>query len=144
MWDLIKIFLFSNAVWLSAGPMSVTPTSPAAFSKTEISAINSGAHLLVDVTEMMPADARVSLTSAREWVQENIPEGSVSATLQCPECDGRVELAYQGQNSWDGSSMSISLDHVDKMPVGNDFTGVTVRSTIPLRKVRIQWVNYSK
>ncbi|MFT3761657.1 MAG: hypothetical protein QM761_03395 [Pseudoxanthomonas sp.] len=144
MWEMIRIFLFANAVWLTPNPVDFTPASAKTFSGTEISAINSGARLHVDVTEMMPREAMTNISIAREWVQKNIPEGSVAAELQCPKCNGDVELTFKGHTSWDKNSMSISLEGSEEIPTGKEFTEVRINSMVPLRQVRVQWINYSK
>lgn len=144
MWEAIKILLFANAVWLAPNPVDLTPGTAKIFPESEISAINSGARIDIDVTDMMPREAIKDISTARSWVKANIPIGSVTAVLRCPQCNEDVKLAFNGHSSWGGRSMSISLEGSGEIPTGKEFTEVRIRSAVSLRHVRVQWINYKK
>lgn len=143
MWKTIRAFLLAKAILLSPSPVDMNADAVVTFSK-EISALNSGAALHVDVSSMMPRSAMVDISTARQWVPSHIPRGSLTATLYCSECSGNVHLAFNGHTSWDGKSMHVILDRKGGVPPGVKFTKIEVSSEVELRQVLVQWVNQGK
>jgi hypothetical protein len=143
MWGTIKILLLAKAFLLTSHPIDIKPDSAVTFSK-EISALNPGAAVHVDVSSMMPRSAMVDISTTRQWVPSHIPRGSLKATLYCPECNGNVHLTFNGHTSWDGKTMRVILDRKGGVPPGVKFTKVEVSSEVELRQVLVQWVNHGK
>lgn len=144
MWEFIRILFLSNSIWLTSGVIDLDAGATRVFSDTELSAVNSGANIMIDLTDMMPPEARDNIQSSRAWVTANIPVGSIGAKLKCPDCEGNVELSFRGQTSWDDDSMGIRLESGGYMPKGKEFTEVRIFSKVKLSRVRVQWQNYGK
>ncbi len=143
MWRTIRAFLLASTFLLSPSPVDIHAGAVVTFTK-EISALNSGAALHVDVSSMMPRSAMVDISTARQWVASHVPRGSLTATLYCSECSGNEHLAFNGKTSWDGKFMNVVLDSKDGVPPGVKFTKVEVSSEVELRQVRVEWVNHRK
>lgn len=75
--------------------VGVTPISL----EEPILAVNSGARLYVDISSMVPDEARNNIFLAREWVETNVPARCLNAVLTN---DGLrpVKLEFQGNTSY--------------------------------------------
>lgn len=142
MKNFFLILFFAKSVMLSDAPMDLlgeadlSPDEP-------VSAITSGAHLRLDLTEQVKG--RVDLSDSAgvlAYVERIFPKGTVSGRLV--SADGREFPLDRSSAATDGESVELLLSAKGGLPTGVDFTTVTVTSIIPLYRVTVTWQNHAK
>jgi hypothetical protein len=142
MKEFFLILFFAKSVMLSDAPgdilgeVDLSPDEP-------VSAITSGAHLRLDLTEQLKG--RIDLADSvavLAHLERMYPQGTVSGRLLA--LDGQEFLLDRSSGATDGKSAELLLSASSGLPTGLDFSRVWVTSSIPLYGVTVTWQNHAK
>lgn len=139
MWEFIQ-GLFLAKLLLLAGPGDFVPGTHQIEIREPVSAISGGASLRLDITSMVPQEAR-SLAASREWIEKTFPDNSIRATLKSK--DGlSVNLSFDGASSWEPESIQLIIAASEGVPKGVEFSSLALSTDLHLQQVTLTWANY--
>lgn len=142
MIELIKIFLLAKVVLLTPSPVTfyddytLLPEPP-------IKAVNSRAHIIIDVTTMIPGGTSNDINESFNLLSEYFPAESImvelsSATLETTILLSRISYAVNAEE------LLVYVMSESNMPKNLAFDKVTVKTDTPLSDVKIYWRNHMK
>lgn len=141
--EWLWVLVFGSFVTLTDEPIDLAVGLNHVPLRKPISALNSGARMYVDVTSMVPAEATASIFLARQWVDENVPSGCLSAVLVGDNL-APVKLEFNGHSSYGEDGLWLNLANSNDLPLRQDFSELTFSSCMALPGVLVYWRNHGK
>ena len=142
MLDFLIILFFAKTVLLTPDFIDIDVSNELYkldFAKP-VRAINSGASIQLDVTEMLSSDIDKGVTVIRTEIKELFPDGSIEATLFGE--GSNINLEYRGSLI---SKNSIRLQFKsNQMPTDKEFSSLVLKTKVNLKRVKFFWRNHQK
>jgi hypothetical protein len=135
MLDFLKMLFFTKFVLLTPefinfeGEYSIIPEKP-------ISALNSYAHISIDVSHMMTSYQGKDVIAKLDAMKKVFPKNSISAYVI--DLEGRTVKFDKMSHA---SSLRIILSASDAIIVGKEYKKIVLNSSISLNRVKVGWAN---
>ena len=142
MLDFLIILFFAKTVLLTPDFVDIDVSNELykLEFKKPITAINSGANIQLDVTEMLLGDIDKGVIVVRSKIKELFPSGSIEVSLLGK--GSNINLEYSGVLK---SKNSVRLAFTsNQMPTDTEFSSLALKTKVPLKKVRFFWKNHRK
>jgi len=140
MKELFLIFFLGKVVLLTPNPIDINVSTELVIDK-QISAITSGAGILIDVSSLVPEEDRDTIWNSDQELTDLFPKGSISAKLYSENGD-IVELDFSGGYLIGKDTIELTLHADEGIPTGIKFTKVIIESETELKGVTVSWKNY--
>lgn len=140
MKELLMMLFFSKSILLTPqsvnldGILEIKP-------KKKLTAITSGAHLKIDVTEVIGPPSGILETWDK--VKKQFPSGIIEAELYSDN-NQPIILFYEGYSSMSTNEVWIDLYSDSGIPTNVKFNKILLRSQIKIPTVKVIWVNFKK
>jgi hypothetical protein len=142
MLDFLIILFFAKTVLLTPNFIDIDVSNEPYklnFAKP-VTAINSGAEIQIDVTEMLSADIDKGVIVVRTKVKELFPSGSIEVFVLGK--GNNINLEYSGVLK---SKNSVRLAFTsNQMPTDTEFNSLTLKTKVNLKRVKLFWKNHRK
>lgn len=142
MVELIKIFFLAKVVLLTPSPVTfndectLLPEAP-------IKAVNSRAHIIIDVTTMVPGGASNDINESFNLLSEYFPAESILVELHSAILETNIELSRVSY-AVNSEQLLVYVMGESEVPKNLAFDKVTVKTKAPLSDVKIYWRNHMK
>ncbi len=142
MKEFFLILLFAKSIAITAEPIDIRNSVSLSLAEP-ISAITSGAHVRIDVTNSLVGTTDFSnIVSVLDSLKMQFPSGSVIAILTTTS--GERMTLDKVNGSTNGENAELVLSSSSGLPTGIEFSELKRESTTELVGVTIIWQNYSK
>jgi hypothetical protein len=142
MKEFFLILFFAKVISLTNEPIDVN--NRVSFDlKESVSAITSGAHIRIDVTNAIAGTVDLSNSvSVLDTLKVKFPDGSVKAVLTAD--NGEKTVLDKISGSTNGEVAELILSSSSGVPTGIEFSKLELESSRKLEDVKIAWQNYYK
>ena len=137
--ELGRVLAFGRSVQLSPVPTAVGPEATVFTAEGELSALNSGAKLLIDVSSVVPKSDVWGMFKA---IEAAFPLGCIEAIAVSSD-GSEIHLTHQSSSISD-SSRYVSLAQEGGANTKLEFTAVRLTSCREVPSASVEWVNYGK
>jgi hypothetical protein len=142
MKEFFLILLFAKSIVITAEPIDIRNSVSLSMAEP-VSAITSGAHVRIDVTNSLVGTTDFSnIVSVLDHLKMQFPVGSVVAILTTTT--GEKMILDKVSGSTNGENAELVLSSSSGLPTGIEFSELKIESSIELLGVTIIWQNYSK
>ena len=139
-WELLKIMLFSSQTVINPTPINVTEPAIIIKLNKPISAINSGASIEVDITNLMGKYENV--IAGLDKISEAYPKGCLKGQLTAT--DGAIVLLDETGGAVGQNNSYVIFHTFRPIPTDIEFSEVKVSSCNPMPEVTLVWRNSRK
>lgn len=136
MKNLFLIMFFGKLILLTNSPISINANWTYVNFNKPVTAITSGAGILVDVSKLIPPE------NGLEALRGQFPTGTVEAVLYTSS-GKELPLVHKGYY-WSKNECMLALYHQGGMPKDLQFTHLKIRASVPLNNVKVLWKNYQQ
>ena len=140
MKELFLIVFFGKVILLTPNPIDID-RSIELFLDKPITAITSGASILIDISSMVSDKERESARNSDKELIAMFPPESIVAKLIGND-DYEVMLKFNGGFQVGNDTIELILHAESGIPAGIEFNKVHIQSTIELSSVKVFWKNY--
>ena len=142
MKEFFLILLFAKSIAITAEPIDIRNSVSLSLAEP-ISAITSGAHVRIDVTNSLVGTTDFSnIVSVLDSLKMQFHSGSVIAILTTTS--GERMTLDKVSGSTNGENAELVLSSSSGLPTGIEFSELKIESSTELVGVTIIWQNYSK
>lgn len=142
MKEFFLILFFAQSIAITAEPIDIK-NSVSLNLVDPISAITSGAHVRIDVTNSLAGAVDFSnIVSVLDHLKMQFPTGSVIAALTTTTGERMVLDNING--STNGENAELLLSASTGLSIDVEFDELVIESVIELYGVTVTWQNYSK
>lgn len=139
---LLKLFFFSKVVLLTQTSLSVDAGIPHELLLDDpISAITSGAGVVIDVTEEVGLLGGEDVLQIRSLIKKRFPPGAIEIVLRGD--DVKLDIPYTGLTIVGNDYAAIKISDTS-IPIGVEFDKLVLKSTTDLRSITVYWRNFKK
>jgi hypothetical protein len=141
MKEFFLILFFAQSIAITAEPIDIK--NSVSFRLADpVSAITSGAHVRIDVTNSLTGTIDFSdIVSVLDYLKVQFPSGSVIAILTTATGEEMVLDNVSGSSN--GEIAELVLSSSSGMLTDVDFSELTIQSLTRLNDVTVTWQNYS-
>lgn len=142
MMNFIKLLFFYKSILLTQNYLYLGENEIFTIELDErpISAITQGANFEIDVSRIF--QNREDIRQLRKEIKESLSGKKIEITIK--NKNKSISFTYNGGISINHEKTYIILSSLEKIPIEEHFTNVTVRSEYPLNGVLISWKNAKK
>lgn len=142
MIELIKIFFLAKVVLLTASPVTFDDEYTL-LPEQSIKAVNARAHIIIDVTTMIPGGTSNDINENFNLLSEYFPAESILVSLDSTTLDTTILLSHVSY-ALNTEQLLVYVMSESGVPENLAFDKVTVKTKIPLSDVKIYWRNHMK
>lgn len=136
---LLMVLLFGSTSTIGNKPMHLGAGEHQFHLRKPISAVNSRAHLEINVSAMLAHSELHSHAVASEAVEKRFPRDCLKATLH-GQGPAAVRLELSG-HTWGNGQVFLRLGKPGAVPTWQKFDLLKLSSCTPLNKVTLHWMN---
>ena len=142
MKEFFLILFFAQSIVITAEPIDIK-NSVILRLANPVSAITSGAHVRIDVTNSIDGTVDFSeIVSVLDYLKKQFPAGSVTAILTASNEEKLVLDNVNG--STNGENAELILSSSSGVPTNVEFSELEIESSSELIGVTVTWQNFSK
>jgi hypothetical protein len=142
MKEFFLILFFAKSIVVTPEPIDIVDSVSLKFAEP-VSAITSGAHIRIDVTDSVRDSVGLAnIVAVLDYLKKKYPDGSVSASLTT--ATGEATILDKTGGSANAESAQLILLSSTGVPTGIDFSEVEIVSTADLKGVSVTWQNHYK